>query len=49
VCNIILKIIYKYGTNKPPIEAINNYSKGAVSLVFDNLEWTFKPINWKQK
>jgi len=49
VCNIILKIIYKYGTNKPPIDVINNYSKGAVSLVFDNLEWTFKPINWKLK
>jgi len=47
VCNIILKIIYKYGKNKPSIEATNNYPKGAVSLVFDNLEWSFKPINWK--
>jgi len=49
VCNIILKIIYKYGTNKPPIEIINNYPKGGISLVFDNLEWTFTPINMKIK
>jgi len=49
VCNIILKIIYKYGKEKPPVESANNYPKGAVSLVFDNLEWTFKPINWKIK
>lgn len=49
VCNIILKIIYKYGKEKPSVESANNYPKGAVSLVFDNLEWTFKPINWKIK
>jgi len=49
VCNIILKIIYKYGTNKPSSETVNNYPKGAVSLAFDTLGWDFKPINWKIK
>jgi len=49
VCNIILKIINKYGKEKIPTDVINNYPKGAVTLVLDNLEWVFSPINWKTK
>jgi len=47
VCSTILKIVSK--TNSVNKDAILNYQKGALTLVFDNLNWTFKPINWKVK
>jgi len=49
ICNSVLELIYKKGIIKLPKEAISNYQKGAITLVFDNLEWVFKPINWKIK
>lgn len=49
VCNIILKIINKYGKDKISSELLDKYPIGAVTLVFDDLDWVFKPINWKTK
>ena len=47
ICSNILKIVSKTVlVNK---ESILNYQKGALTLVFENLDWTFKPINWKVK
>ena len=49
VCNVILKVVNKFSGDKIPSDILDNYPKGAVSLVIDDLKWTFKPINWKQK
>jgi broad specificity phosphatase PhoE len=45
LCKAILKIINKYAKNKPFPEILDNYPLGAVSLVFDNFEWSYKQIN----
>ena len=49
VCNIFIKIIHKYSDNKSINTFIDNYPKGALTLIFNNLEWEFIPINWKIK
>jgi len=43
VCNKILQLVYKM-TGK---EVVLNYQKGAITLINDELTWTFKPINYK--
>jgi broad specificity phosphatase PhoE len=47
VCSNILKIVSK--SNSVNKDSIANYQKGAITLIFDNLHWTFKPMNWKVK
>jgi broad specificity phosphatase PhoE len=49
VCRTIMKIIKKFGVLKPSEEALNNYPKGGLTLVLDEMHWIFKPINWKEK
>ncbi len=49
VCNIIMKLIKKYGVLKPSDEALHNYPKGGLTLVMDEAYWVFKPINWSDK
>lgn len=46
VCNTILNLINKSIKIKEQIEI---YPTGALSFVFDDTEWIFKPINWKIK
>jgi broad specificity phosphatase PhoE len=46
ICNNILKLINKSLKNKAEI---NNYQTGMITLVFEDNDWTFKPINWKLK
>jgi broad specificity phosphatase PhoE len=46
VCNNILNLVNKIFKNK---DKVNNYQTGAITLVFENNDWTFKPINWKNK
>jgi len=46
VCNNILNLVnksLKIKDQKP------NYQTGAITLVFEETGWTFKPINWKTK
>lgn len=47
ICNKILQLVYKHSTLKPTKELLINYPKGAVTLIFEELNWTFKPINYK--
>jgi len=49
VCKQILKIVKNFGVLKPNNEDLLSYPKGALTEVFDNIYWTFKPINWKSK
>ena len=46
VCNIFLKIVNKFSQK---LEVTNNYPIGGLTLVFNNLDWVFEPINWKNK
>lgn len=46
VCNNILNLVNKLLKNK---DKVNNYQTGAITLVFEDNNWTFKPINWKNK
>ena len=46
ITNIILKIVNKFSQK---IDVTNNYPIGGLTLVFNNLEWVFEPINWKNK
>ena len=43
---LFLKIVNKFSQK---IEVTNNYPIGALTLVFNNLDWVFEPINWKNK
>lgn len=45
VCSNILRIVSK--TVPVNRDSIVNYQKGSLTLVFEDLDWTFKPINWK--
>ena len=47
VCNTILNLVNKSIKNKE--QQIDIYPTGAISFVFDDTEWIFKPINWKIK
>ena len=51
-CWCALKIIKKnknlHPQYKPSDKSITNYSKGALSLIFNTNSWFFKPINWKE-
>lgn len=49
ICSILLKIVNKHLKEKLSKEVIINYPVGSLSLVFDNSNWDFKPINWKIK
>jgi broad specificity phosphatase PhoE len=46
VCNNILNLVNKSIKNK---EDVKNYQTGAITLIFENDNWVFKPINWKNK
>jgi broad specificity phosphatase PhoE len=46
VCNNILNLVNKSLKIK---EQATNYPTGAITLVFEDINWTFKPINWKNK
>lgn len=45
LCKIILNIVNKFSNIKAPIELLNNYPTGSISLVFQNDSWTYNKIN----
>ena len=47
VCNAMLKIATKDMTDVN-IEYTYNYPRGGVTRIFNQTEWEFKPINWKE-
>lgn len=47
ICRVILRIVKKYGLDKPGDELLVNYPTGAISQVFEGTYWFFKPINYK--
>jgi len=49
VCSNILKMINKLTGNKIDESIIKNYPIGGLTLVLNNLDWVFQPINWKEK
>lgn len=49
VCKSILGIVKRRSILKPDESVFNEYPKGALSQVYDNNIWSFKPINWKPK
>jgi 2,3-bisphosphoglycerate-dependent phosphoglycerate mutase len=49
VCSNILKIINKLTGKNIDESNIKNYPIGGLTLVLNNLDWVFQPINWKEK
>lgn len=47
VCNVINMIAYNKYTNTNNYTMKTKYPKGAITRIFDNDKWEFKPINWK--
>ena len=45
LCKIMLKIINKFGKNKPDIELTEKYPLGCISLIFQDNDWVYKKIN----
>jgi 2,3-bisphosphoglycerate-dependent phosphoglycerate mutase len=49
VCSNILKIINKLTGKNIDESNTKNYPIGGLTLVLNNLDWVFQPINWKEK
>ena len=49
ICSNILKIVNRHLKEKLSKEEISNYPVGSLSMIFDQNNWDFKPINWKIK
>ena len=47
VCNSIIKIIKKRGSTILDKSKELNYPTGALTEIFKNYNWTFKPVNWE--
>jgi hypothetical protein len=44
-----LKIINKLTSKNIDESNTKNYPIGGLTLVLNNLDWVFQPINWKEK